>query len=950
VQLKSEISVKNAEIICVTETWLNETISDSELHVEGYNIFRKDRLTRGGGICCFIKNNIQCVRRVDLENVSNDFNEIIICELRDNINNYNPTYLVIIYRPPNATTDFNVNLRQCLNNISLCKSNMICVMGDLNMPGISWDSLTSNNDCEQDVCDIFDQFNLTQCNKNPSRSSSDNILDIVASNKPNRIGEIKSDVCLVSTDHYELVFDAHLNKLPKVKTLTKRKIYMYNKTNWDEVNYHLESVKLLDIIDEYSNDMDLAWSLWVRTVKDILNKYVPSRYVHVKSAAPWIDADVINLSNKKETARRLAKRSNKEADWSRYKKFNNKLKNLVRVKHNQFLNSCFESIDTNPKRFWSMVSHKSKKGSIPHEVYLENDVAVDPQAKAKLFNEFFHSQFNGKTYEVPLNTRSFINDNLSYMSVSELDVYELLINLDVSKAHGPDGLPAIFYKNCAIAIVPSITQLFNLSLHFGYIPKEWKNANITPIYKKGDKSNVKNYRPVSLLSIIGKVLERCVHHHVYSIIKEDISEYQHGFVPQKSTVTQLIEFYDKVYNLSDNKKQCDVVFLDFSKAFDSVPHNLLLAKLQSHGINGRLLRWFNNYLSNRRQRVVIENCSSEYKGVISGVPQGSILGPLLFIIFIDDIIKYVKEGPQLYMYADDTKVLQCINSVHDCLVLQRALDALFTWSLKWGMKFNVSKCAVVSFSNCKQKLIYDYKINGQSIERSFSYVDLGVTVSDDLRWDKHIDATVKKANMRLGLIKRCISYTCLTQVKILCYKSLVRPILESSSGCWSCTNKKQLNKLEGVQRRATQFILNDFHSDYDVRLTKCNLLPLSLRRDFLDCVLLYNYIHNLSNIQLNVTFMENIDHTNRRHVDDSMLSFKPFNTIKYGRFYTNRIVRSWNAIPKDIRQMELSEAGYNSPFKAKLKDWLLEFFTENFNVHNSCTWLLFCGCSACKVV
>jgi hypothetical protein len=444
-------------------------------------------------------------------------------------------------------------------------------------------------------------------------------------------------------------------------------------------------------------------------------------------------------------------------------------------------------------------------------------------------------------------------------------------------------------------------------------------------------------------------LERSVHNHIYEIVKRDINVNQHGFVKQRSTVTQLLEFYNNVYSCLDNKKQMDVIYLDLSKAFDCIPHKLLIHKLKSFGISGSLLLWIENYLSNRWQRVVVEGSSSNYLKVLSGVPQGSILGPLFFIMYINDIFNNVSsETDVLYLYADDSKLGSTINNVNDCINMQAKLDLFVNWGNCWGMNFNPKKCCVMTFTNNKSPVNFTYSINGSDLTKVDEFNDLGVIVSSKLTWDTHINNCVTKANKRLGLIKRCVGYEVSNKAKLLCYKSLVRPLLEYGTMLWSCNSRKTLIRLESVQRRASKYILNNFISEYDVRLNACELLPLTLRRDFLDCLFLYNNLHGLvdSNILNLVSFNQNRGRNN----DDLMLNHKRVHLETCRNFYINRITNLWNSVPYELRSIELTESGYNTSFKNNLKAWFIDYFRNNFRVEDVCTWVVCCTCHRCRRV
>ncbi|CAB3982156.1 Hypothetical predicted protein [Paramuricea clavata] len=287
----------------------------------------------------------------------------------------------------------------------------------------------------------------------------------------------------------------------------------------------------------------------------------------------------------------------------------------------------------------------------------------------------------------------------------------------MSKASGPDGIPARILKECSHQIAPSICDLLNHSLRTGRLPSEWKSADVTPIHKKDLKEPVENYRPISLLPIISKVLERCVSRRFYDHIIHLITPSQHGFLRNRSCITQLVQVLHSVGQCLDKNLQSDIIYLDFAKAFDSVDHQILLRKLKSYGVTGRLLDWFRNYLSGRTQRVVVEGVPSSWVPVISGVPQGSILGPILFAVFINDLPEVISNGSPEAMYADDTKLFRNINSTTDGDCLQESLSNLDKWSHDNNIKFNALKCKVLSVTRKKYPVTYNYHLGSSSLLR-----------------------------------------------------------------------------------------------------------------------------------------------------------------------------------------------------------------------------------------
>jgi hypothetical protein len=293
--------------------------------------------------------------------------------------------------------------------------------------------------------------------------------------------------------------------------------------------------------------------------------------------------------------------------------------------------------------------------TIPPVVNFESSTALTDYEKATLFNEYFHSVFTQSSFVLPPSDELPTPEaSLSNIVISESDVFTALTSLDPSKAMGNDCVGPNILKKCALALYQPVHHLFSLSLLNHYIPEEWRVHRITPIFKSGDRSSVKNYRPISLLCTISKVLERVVYNHIIDFVTQSISPRQFGFLRKRSTLQQLLIFLNTLYNSFTDNTSTDVI--DFKKAFDSVAHNELLVKLWEFGITGNLWKWFRAYLGHRRQYVSLNGCTSNTLPVISGVPQGSILGPILFLVFVNDLPSSVFSST-LYLFADDTKCL-----------------------------------------------------------------------------------------------------------------------------------------------------------------------------------------------------------------------------------------------------------------------------------------------------
>ncbi len=330
-------------------------------------------------------------------------------------------------------------------------------------------------------------------------------------------------------------------------------------------------------------------------------------------------------------------------------------------------------------------------------------------------------------------------------------MFNVLYHLDPNKASGPDNIPIRLLKECASAIAPSLTCLFNKSLKLGTLPSEWKLPNVIPLHKNGNKSYVENYRPISLMCVVAIVLERCVYNRLIDHIQNIISAAQHGFLRGKSCTSQLLSVLHRISENLDMGKQTDILYYGIAKAFDTVDHTLLVNKLRRLGFNGNILKWFIDYLSGRQQWVLLN-------GEISKT-FGSILGPLLFLIYINDLPESMTSpSVDISLFADDTKCFSIVESLADARVLKTEAGNMEKWAQSERLKFNAQKCKVLSITRKRRPLVAEYIIKGETLLHVSSQKDLGVTFSSDLSWSVHIQEQVTKANRMLGMLKRSTTH------------------------------------------------------------------------------------------------------------------------------------------------------------------------------------------------
>ena len=650
-------------------------------------------------------------------------------------------------------------------------------------------------------------------------------------------------------------------------------------------------------------------------VKDLLlaaaDMCIPIFTVKRRTNPPWINKEILCLIKKKKRLWHQLKAQPSESLSQKFKDLRSKIKKLIRSEYHKYLQHLSDVLKENPKRFWSYHSIKTKSKRLPDISTYNEIIATKPKEQANLFNIHFHSVFCKESLGAPsilvnnIHNDDCANQCTDSVSCTTNEVQKILQQLDASKTSGVDKIPARLLKETAHMSAVPLTMLYNLSFKMGQVPKLWKHANVTPIHKDGDREPVEHYRGISLLTITGKCQERLVYNAIiYEQVIEFVHSSHHGFLRGRSCTTQLLLVHHDWSKALDNGGQVDVVFIDFAKAFDLVNHTILLTKLYKYGVHGSLLEWCRDYLTDRQQRVVVKGEVSDWLTITSGVPQGSLLGPLFFIIYINDLPGIINKNSSIALYADDSKLYRIINSPDDMSSFQGDLDKISDWCKENKMKINTKKCKIMRITRKKSPLVRDYYINEQSLESVHIYKDLGLLTSSNLSWNSHVDSLTAKANKVLGLVKRtCKDFKDITTLRTL-YCSLVRPLLEYSCETWNPHTQRNINRIEAIQRRATKFILKS-NEDYNIRLKELDLQSLYNRRYIRDVVFLFNLINGHYNVDVSDKLIfckkRKVDYNLRKNDTlDLVTIYSRTNIFKYSYFI--RIVNEWNNLPNDIKE------------------------------------------------
>ena len=528
-----------------------------------------------------------------------------------------------------------------------------------------------------------------------------------------------------------------------------------------------------------------------------------------------------------------------------------------------------------------------------------------------MFNTFFSQVFSTPSGSTHVDNNP--DHPMPQISVSKAGVLKLLLNVKENKATGPDGIPGNLLKICASELADVLTLLFQASLDQGRLPEAWKQAFIVPVFKKGDRRRVENYRPISLTSVTSKLLEHIIHSSIMDHFDHHstLNEFQHGFRQRRSCESQLITTVRDFSLCLKNNEQTDAVLLDFSKAFDKVDHEILLSKLSAVGIGGPLLLWIRSFLTNREQTVLVDGAKSSPAPVLSGVPQGTVLGPLLFLTYINDISKNLTEGTRIRLFADDSLLYRTIKTEEDARILQRDLNTLQTWETSNRMEFHPEKCQILRITKKHTPILANYNIHNVSLSLVDSAKYLGVNIDCKLTWTPHCKAVCNKASSTLAFLERNLR-GCPSSVKEKCYKTFVRPTLEYGCSVWDPHQSSPIDNLEKIQKRAARFVTGNYtliEGETKKNMTFLNWPPLTERRARIKLTTLYKARSGAIEIPMDDLIPANhntkiVTRTNshRFFIPDSRVD-----THLYS-FYPDTI-RLWNLLPQQTKSCE-SVAGF----------------------------------------
>ncbi|BHF77978.1 hypothetical protein SprV_0602108800 [Sparganum proliferum] len=776
----------------------------------------------------------------------------------------------------------------------------ILIMGDFNAPHIDWSSTHANSSEQTFYMSFLNtalKLFLTQHVMVPTRvreGQQANCLDLVLTKSQDSIDEVSCLPPLGKSDHVVLLWDYSLFSMPKKPVTVRRNLW---RGDFDQMRAEISRIEWESI---FVGSVLEDWQRFREILHELIVNHCPLSRKRLTNRPRWLTQALKNEVNKK---RRLWKKSLSDRSPTSicaYKIQRNRVKGLILKTRREFERDLLNRAAENPKLFYGYIRQCTRnKDPIPLLRTAEGEHLTGDRAKADHLSEFFRSVFSSETGFNPSALQSFEGTPIiETVQFTEGMVLTELLRLKESKSPGPDEIPAKILKELAGELSKPLSMLFHTSFETGYLPPDWKSAWITPLYKGGSRVSANNYRPVSLTSICCKIMEKKIKQQLMQFLEQNhlLSDSQHGFRKSRSCVTNLLYCLEHWTRAVDRGDMVHVIYIDFKKAFDSVPHHRLLYKLSRAGVRGKLLMWIRSFLIGRSQAVHVSDQQSAEVAVRSGVPQGSVLGPTLFLVYVNDCANEL--NCDVAMFADDIKIWSTIGSEVDEARLQTNLDHLEQWSKDWLLPFNVNKCNFLRVGRTSSPNHTVYRLTGKPLQEVDAQKDLGAWITTSLKPSLQCSKVAKSAMSILYLVKRAFSSfdeDCFAKV----FQTFVRPHLEFAIQAWRPWTAKDFGILEKVQRRATKLVSGQWSLPYETRLANLNLFPLSYRQLRGDLIQAFRIVRNQGCCLASGDFFELATTTNLRgHPLKLRVTGARLDTRKFS--FSNRVVAAWNALPEDV--------------------------------------------------
>lgn len=867
---------QGSDIIGLAETWLDP---NDCYCMNGFVAHREDREHRSGGGCALlIREDLPHSRCSGLQRTDNI--QSVVCDiyLKQTVR------IVCVYRSPSSSPEEDSQLLKNLRDLLKGRQKWLLI-GDLNAPSIDWRRQTASNknSFDHQLIKFTQEMRAHQHVCQPTRireGVQPSLLDLVVTPYETDVANLNICPPVGKSDHVVLKATLSVTKVkaPKMRYRAYRK---------------MDSQAVLQNAHQLNWEAEGVENLWVKIKSNILSledKHVPLMKKRNDGTRPWYTAKVRRWTVKKNNAWKAYRKNPGDKKLRKYKILRNKTIEITRQSKSFFELKLARDVQANPKRFYAYVqSHTRLRRQVTRVLKTDRGEITDDTEIAEKFRQYFLSVYRKDSGEpLSIDAHRVPTEAMQMVTVSIAETFEELTKLKPSKSMGPDGLHPAMLKALAPVLAAPLTELFNRSLSEGLIPRDWRRAIVVPIHKGKELDSEASYRPVSLTSVPAKVLERLLRKKIteYLLTNHLINPAQHGFLKGKSCLTNLLLALDEITDALDHGEKVVVGYLDFQKAFDSVNHRFLIHKLKSYGIAPGLCAWIQAFLIQRTFQVKVRDALSQVASPTSGVPQGTVLGPLLFLVYINDLTVDLRNS--CLLFADDVKI---ISTLVQGSQLQRDLNEIHEWSKKWDLPLNPLKCCLLGEAEGT------FLIGDSAIPSVSHAKDLGVTLTSSFTPSEQCTMAATKARRALYVLASAVTSR-KPEIWIPLYCAFVRPHLEYCVQAWAPYLKKDIRVMEKVQRLATRWVDGLKGQPYKERLKRLGLFSLERRRLRGDLIEVYKIIHGLSGDDLKTLLPLRDGRELRGHAKMLKKSHVRLDVRK--AFFTNRVVNPWNSLPKDV--------------------------------------------------
>ena len=900
-------TAESIDILAINETKLDSTVSDKKIELPGFEVVRRDRVLGGGGVCIYLRTNINFRRRPDL---CPDELECLTVEI---IKPHSKGFLVSTwYRPESPVALFNVfeNMIGQIDSEGL----ELYLLGDLNCE--MRPHIIDHN--RKHIVNVMDIYGLHQLINEPTRitATSESLIDLCLTNCSEKITH--SGVLHLGISDHSLVFMTRKSKMERSRV--HKAIQFRSLKNFCKADFLADLAEIdWKAITGPADDPNKSWQNWKSCLMSVIDKHAPIRHKRIRGKkCPWISHEVLQKMRVRDFLKSSHAQTKDPAIWLQYKKARNTANSALKAAKRKYFSENLETSAKNQRKTWKLLNEllsKQPSKSAVAEIKLVDKVLGAAPDIAEALNTHFTNVGANLARGIPstsVDPLSYLIDtesSFSFQKITANDVANLISKLDTKKATGLDNIPGKFLKMAGDIVAPSLSAIFNQSMSTGIFPFDWKKARVTPIFKNGNKTDPNNYRPISVISLVAKIFEKLIHDQIYEYLNKNnlLANCQSGFRPQHSTLTAMLEASNSWCINIDQGLLNGVIFIDLKKAFDTLDHEILIRKLSMYGFDRNSVRWFESYLSSRTQVCNVNGYLSNAREIKLGVPQGSLLGPLLFLLYINDLPNALCEG-QPRMYADDTSI--SFTAPHKSglqSVINEDLKNVNVWLKANKLSLNVAKTEFMVIGS-RQRLMVNsdavihIHIEDKEIKQVETSKSLGLTIDETLGWSKHVMNISKKISAAIGALKRIRSFIDQKSANTI-YKALIEPHFSYCAAVFDGLSEGLSDKLQKLQNRAARIVTNaSYDASAEPILDMLGWQRVSQIRTKQKAVVMYKTINELTTPSYLQSLFKNRELVyNVRNSENILQVPKP--KTDYGkRSFSYSGATLWNGLPVQLRR------------------------------------------------